>query len=83
MCYPSSANKGADHLRSNCEADQHLCFRVLAKIRVSHDAAHFNLIHVRNTTVCVYLSKLALYDGHFGSSERLKDIPLSVFKGYL
>ena len=28
MYYPSSENKGADQLRSNCEADQRLCFRI-------------------------------------------------------
>ena len=26
MYYPSSKNKGADQLRSYCEADQRLCF---------------------------------------------------------
>ena len=28
MYYPSSENKGADQLRSYCEADLHLCFRL-------------------------------------------------------
>ena len=27
LYYPSSENKGADQLRSNCEADLRLCFR--------------------------------------------------------
>ena len=28
MYYPSSENKGADQLRSYCEADLRLCFRI-------------------------------------------------------
>ena len=28
LYYPSSENKGADQLRSYCEADLHLCFRL-------------------------------------------------------
>ena len=28
MCYPSSENKDADQLRSYCEADLRLCFRI-------------------------------------------------------
>ena len=28
MYYPCSQNKGADKLRSYCEADLHLCFRI-------------------------------------------------------
>ena len=28
LYYPSSENKGADQLRSYCEADLHLCFRI-------------------------------------------------------
>ena len=28
LYYPSSENKGADQLRSNCEADLRLCFRL-------------------------------------------------------
>ena len=38
MYYPSSENKGADQLRSNCEADLCLCF-CIGKIRFSRDAA--------------------------------------------
>ena len=36
--YPCSENKGADQLRSYCEADLRLCFRI-GKNPVSHDAA--------------------------------------------
>ena len=28
LYYPGSENKGADQLRSYCEADLHLCFRI-------------------------------------------------------
>ena len=28
LCYPCSENKGADQLRSYCEADLRLCFRI-------------------------------------------------------
>ena len=38
MYYPCSENKGADQLRSYCEADLLLCFRI-GKKPVSHDAA--------------------------------------------
>ena len=41
LYYPSSENKGADQLRSYCEADLRLCFRI-GKIRFSHDAAHIS-----------------------------------------
>ena len=40
MYYPSSENKGADQLRDYREADLRLCFRIYAKSRFSHDAAH-------------------------------------------
>ena len=40
LYYPSSENKGAGQLRSYCEADLRLCFR-LGKIGFSHDMAHF------------------------------------------
>ena len=36
--YPFSENKGADQLRSYCEADLHLCFRIDHN-RFSHDMA--------------------------------------------
>ena len=36
----SSENKGADQLRSYCEADLRLCFRIYAKCWFSHDADH-------------------------------------------
>ena len=36
-------NKGADQLRSYCEADLRLCFRI-GKIRFSHDAAHIKFL---------------------------------------
>ena len=38
MYYSCIENKGADQLRSYCEADLRLCFRI-GKIRFSHDAA--------------------------------------------
>ena len=47
MCYPSSENKDADQLRSHCEADLRLCFRI-GKIRFSHDATHIILLHAFN-----------------------------------
>ena len=34
MYYLSSENKGADQLRSYCEADLRLCFRIISKIPV-------------------------------------------------
>ena len=51
MYYPCSENKGADQLRSFCEADLHLCFRI-GKIPFSHDAAHLFDI---NTSLCAPL----------------------------
>ena len=39
MYYPCSKNKGADQLRSYCEADLHLCFWVDADCWFSHAAA--------------------------------------------
>ena len=42
LYYPCSENKGADQLRSYCEADLRLCFR-LCRLLVSHAAAH---VHV-------------------------------------
>ena len=41
-CTKDSKNKGADQLRSNCEADLHLCFCIY-KMHVSHDAAHSSM----------------------------------------
>ena len=38
LYYPSSENKGADQLRSYCEADLRLCFRLCRLF--SHEAAH-------------------------------------------
>ena len=35
MCYPCSENKGDDQLRSYCQADLRLCFR-LCRLLVSH-----------------------------------------------
>ena len=40
MHYPCGENKGADQLRGYREADLRLCFRIYAKSRFSHDAAH-------------------------------------------
>ena len=39
LYYSCSENKGADQLRSYCEADQRLCFRI-GKNPFSHDVAH-------------------------------------------
>ena len=36
-------NKGADQLRSICEADQRLCFRYMDNT-IPHDAAHLSLL---------------------------------------
>ena len=47
LYYPSSENKGADQLRSNCEADLRLCFRI-CKNPIFSDVAQFlikNRIH--------------------------------------
>ena len=41
MYYLCSENKGADQLRSYCEADLHLC---IGEIRFSNDAAHIIII---------------------------------------
>ena len=49
LLYTCSENKGADQLRKYCAADLHLCFRILAKVRFSNDAAHiFDFI------ICIY-----------------------------
>ena len=37
-------NKGADQLRVYREADLRLCFRIYAKSRFSHNAAHLMII---------------------------------------
>ena len=61
LYYPSSENKGADQLRSNCEADLRLCFRI--KIRFSYDEA--NLIPTNNPKVLyltIFVVILKLYD---------------------
>ena len=42
LYYPSSDNKGADQLRSYCEADLRLCFR-LCRLLVTHVAAQLIL----------------------------------------
>ena len=46
MYYPSSENKGADQLRSYCEADLRLCFRIYADCWISHEAAQISFIVV-------------------------------------
>ena len=38
--YPCSENKGADQLRSNCEADLSLCFHMCKMLCFFHDVAH-------------------------------------------
>ena len=43
MYYSSSENKGADQLRSYCEADLRLRFPI-GKIRFSHDAVPYNVV---------------------------------------
>ena len=40
LLYPYSENKGADQLCGYREADLRLCFRIYAKSRFSHNAAH-------------------------------------------
>ena len=40
LYYRGIENKGADQLRGYREADLRLCFRIYAKKRFSHDAAH-------------------------------------------
>ena len=43
LYYPSSENKGADQLRSNCEAELRLCFR-LCRLLFSHVVAHIYIL---------------------------------------
>ena len=41
LYYPCSKNKGADQIHSYCEADLHLCFRIIYEdCWFSHVAAH-------------------------------------------
>ena len=40
LYYPCSENKGADQLRSYCEADLCLCFLIYAKIWFSYGTVH-------------------------------------------
>ena len=40
LYYLCSENKGADQLRGYREADLHLCFRIYAKSRFSHNETH-------------------------------------------
>ena len=40
LYYLCSENKGTDQLCGDRAADLHLCFRIYAKSRFSHDAAH-------------------------------------------
>ena len=39
LCSKFAKNKGADQLFGHREADLHLCFRIYAKSRFSHDVA--------------------------------------------
>ena len=43
MYYPSSENKGADQLRSYCEADLRLCFRIGSLL---YGAAQYDLKNI-------------------------------------
>ena len=44
LYYPCSKNKGASQIRSYCEAELRLCFRMYAKCWFSHDMAHFIIL---------------------------------------
>ena len=63
LYYPSSENKGADQLRSYCEADLRLCFRI-CRLLVFLWVAHFFLrIHdfFHNLGKCsLYIEKLTV-----------------------
>ena len=54
LYYPCSENKDADQLRGYREADLRLCFRIYAKIRFSHDAAHMENILFINAVKCIF-----------------------------
>ena len=41
--YPGSENKGADQLRSYCEADLHLCFRICRLLVFLRDSSYFSV----------------------------------------
>ena len=43
LCYPSSKNKGADQLRSHCEADLRLCFRLCRLLVFPCGGSYFKL----------------------------------------
>ena len=48
LSYPCSENKVADQLRSYCEADLHLCFRIYGKCWFSHFLVEINIQNVTN-----------------------------------
>ena len=41
LYYPSSENKGADQLRSYCEADLRLCFRICRLLVFPRGGSHY------------------------------------------
>ena len=69
-------NKGADQLRSNCEADQHLCFRytdstvpLLSKSKISSLKPSSVLVQLGLCRTCLETTLLVFPRG--GSFERL------------
>ena len=68
--YLSSENKGADQLRSSCEADLRLCFRLGRLLVFPWDGSYVNretlLKHKKSIRFylmqCVYTAKICLFD---------------------
>ena len=58
MYYPCSENKGADQLRGHREADLRLCFRIYAKSRFSHAAAHMRIVSEKRLRYFKIVSKI-------------------------
>ena len=65
MYYPCSENKGADQLRSYCEADLRLCFR-LCKLLVFSCTCSYVIIIILN------------FDGNM--KQRIKSVVSKVFE---
>ena len=57
MYYPCSENKGADQLRSYCEADLCLCFRICRLLVFPWGGSHISEIidHFALCTITLYI----------------------------
>ena len=70
-------NKGADHLRSNCEADQRLCFRysdstvpLLLKSKISSFLLFYVLVQPGLCRTCTETTLLVFQrDGSFANAD--------------